>query len=659
MMRRFKVLLLTSKEFLKPGADMIGEGPTYPFGDNELEDYVELLSASNIPFDFKYHDDLSFADIISDGVVNYSTIFMSLSEKSMSNGTIDILKKTSHEFGVSIIAAYDRIGPKTMEFFGIDRVNCKRYRLPCVIAVDPTKVNDSKIGSEITFGDGWKITLQKWGFRRHPIRYMKLHLKKFWEQVFSYLKVEITTDTEVLAFIKGRLDPAILKYHYGKAVNYYISLQADHYLDRFNSMHRIIRELVNKNSGWGMVSINLENTMILRMDDPGSCERVYLKGYDTRILGKEDWHNILRLLKKNHAKLCIMYVPLWLDDANPKNGNLFIKGREITNRKEGMTYYSKDVIFIKRNGDNDNRTYDYHSEFLAIKEGIFMGCLDIESHGLTHVDTHVDRWYRARDRYKNLKWYHEFRHVHDNCDSRENEQSKLLKESAKAIKEVWDIIPTSVAPSGHEQSRNSERIAHDAGYKLFSSDYNTVIKNDMIIKNDKIKSVFFESTRVNSSITKAGYPIVGVFHDYEIVNRGLAWLDSGLNSWTKAGINRFMTFRELVGYLCSTIEACHKDNQIYLSVDISNTGGVSNQADSRYFYRHEMKIEVTLPEGKVPVDVTVDGVNITGFDYNKVKNEMTLKLPPFIEKDIQEIIVKCQSTNVYDSAGSEKKEISS
>jgi hypothetical protein len=451
---------------------------------------------------------------------------------------------------------------------------------------------------------------------------------------------------DVLAFIRGGKDPAILKYHYGKAVNYYITLQADRYLDRFNSMHRIVREFVKKNSGGGMVSVNLENTMILRMDDPGSCERVYLKGYDTLILAKEDWHDILGLLKKNHAKLSIMYVPLWLDDANFENGNLFIEGRQIKDRKAGIRYYSKDVTFVKRHGGNLDRTYDYHSEFLAIKEGIRTGSLDIESHGLTHVDTNTDSWYRARDRYDNLKWYHEFRHVHDNRDAADDDQTKMLRDSAEAIEEVWGIRPVAVTPSGHEQSKNSERIARDTGYKLFSSDYNAVLKNNMILRNDKIKSIFFESTRADRSMADSGYPIVGVFHDYEIANRGLSWLELCLSSWKKEGINRFMTLRELAGYLCAVIEACYMDDRIYLQVDISKTGGTSNHTDSRYFYRHEMEIEITLPEGKAPVGVLADGVKVTEFDHDRAKGEMRLKLPPFREKGKQKIIVECRPTDL-------------
>ena len=46
-----------------------------------------------------------------------------------------------------------------------------------------------------------------------------------------------------------------------------------------------------------------------------------------------------------------MYVPLWVDDTNPENERLFIKGGEITKRVAGEIYYSRDVRFVKHNTD--------------------------------------------------------------------------------------------------------------------------------------------------------------------------------------------------------------------------------------------------------------------------------------------------------------------
>jgi hypothetical protein len=644
-MRRLKVLLLTTKELLPPDTKVIGDTLLYPFGDKEVEDYIELLSACNIPFDIKYNDEFSFDDIISHDYINYSTIILTLPAEQLSENNINILNKVSHDFGVSLIASYNRVNEMIKHLFGIHSIQGRRYGFPCTISIQKHQAFDVNIEHEITLGVGWKLQLHKGGLRRHPMRYLKKHFKTLWEQVWSYMKVKALPGAEILAVIKGKTDPAMITYQYGKGVNYYIALQSDSFLDRCNSLHSIIRECIRENSGWGMVNVNLENTMILRMDDPGTAERVYLKGYDTKILGKEDWEEIIKLLKKYEAKLSVMYIPLWLDDGNFKNGRLFIQGKEITERKQGAMYYSKNVVFLKNTGNNKTLTYDYTSEFLALKEGLRSGWIDIESHGLTHVDPNVNRWLEAKDRYSNFKWYvSEFRHVCENRDCTEIEQSKVAQESAKKIEEVFRVSPSTITPTGHEQSRNSEEIAHINGYKLFSSDYHSLCKNGVIIRNDKIRSIFFEATEPDSSFADAGYPVVGVFHDYDIVRRGVTWLEEIIRGWGKHGIKRFMTLRELAGYLCASFEAYQDHDVLYVEVDISNTGDVSNHRESRYFSNHTMDIEMTLPQGRILDSVAVDGAPWNTFEYDQPKKQLKLILPPFHTKDKQEVVVRFQTT---------------
>ena len=637
-------MLLTSKKILKPDTKVVGDTPLSPFGDKEIEDYIELLSACNITFDIKYHDELSFDDIISNEWINYSTIILTLPEKQLSEENINTIKKVSHDFGVSIIASYNRTNKRTKQLFGIDRIKGRRFSFPCTISIYKNKLIDSRIESEIKLGDGWKIPLQRWGLRRHPIRYIKQHFKKFYEQVFFYMKVEALPGAESLSVIKGTTAPAILRYQYGKAMNFYIALHSDFFLDRFNSLHRIVREFIRQNSGSGMVSFDLADTMVLRMDDPGTCERVYLKGYDTKILGKEDWKRMLELLRKYRAKLSVMYVPLWVDDGNLENGRLFIKGKEVTDRKGGAIYHSKDVSFVKNNGNNNKLAYDYVREFDALKEGLISGNIDIESHGLTHVDTNLDRWLDAKDRYSNLNWYiSEFRHVCDNQDSAEEEQAQVLQESARKIEEFFGISPSAIAPSGHEQSKDSEQIAHANGYKLFSSDYNSIYSKGPVIRNDKIRSIFFEQTKPDFSFSHSGYPLIGVFHDDDIVKRGMEWLDEIIKGWKEKGINKFITLRELVGYLCSSVEAYQEDNNMYIEVNISKTGGVSNTHESRYFFKHRMVIYIKVPKGKVPKAIEIEGKVWEDYEYYQPQCQVRLTLPPFRSKDEHKILVTFES----------------
>ena len=637
--RNLRVLLLTSPAIFKPGTKVTTK-PSSPLGNNELEDLIKMLSSANISYDIKYSYDLKFESIISTGKIHYSTIILALPEKQLSAEAVQIIKKVSYDFGVSIVASCNRVGQRIKDIFGINKIKGRKFSLPCTISINSQKFSDSSIEAKIKLGDGWKIPLQRWGLRRHPIRYLKTHLKKFWQQVFLYLRVDLLSRAEHLASITGTNDPAIVRYQFGKAINYFIALQSDFYLCRINSLHRIVRQLIRENSGWGMVNVNLENTMVLRMDDPGTCERVYLKGWDTEILNKKDWQGIINLIKKkNDARLSVMYIPLWVDDGNLEHRRLYIRGEEIKDRKGGTFYPSKDVRFIRNIGNNENRVYNYSEEFDALKDAARSGCIEIEAHGLTHVDPDTDQWLAAKDRYDNMGWYHEFRHVCENRDIGDAELSHILNESAKKIEECFGVFPTAVTPSGHEQSENTDIIAHAEGYKLFSSEYHSIKKNGLVIRNEKIKSIFLEAMLPDSSFAAAGYPIVGVFHDYDIAVNGLGWLEETIDQCRKSGINRFMTLKELSGYLCAALSVCLYNNTLHLEVDISGTGDVSNKHESRFFSHKPMSIEITLPKGRKLESIEVEGNTFQNYEQNTLKRVIKLTLPPFGLKDKQAVTV--------------------
>jgi hypothetical protein len=638
-MNRLKVLILTSRELFGPGKKAKA-GFFHIRCNRETENYIELLTACNIAFDIDYAESISFNNIITKGFANYSTIILALPGKKLPAHTIKLLGKSSHDHGISIIAGYNQINENTRAFFGIMRIIGKRLHFPPVMVMNKQKTFDLDIDNDIVMIDRVKPCLKGRGFGRYRTGEVKKYLVDYLERFFLlYEKVDVAADACVIANIKEKEDPAIIKHHYGKGTNYYVSLHPDYSLKRFNAMNRVMRELIRKNSGWGMASINLENTMIMRMDDPGTCERVYLKGYDTKPMGRDTWQTVIKILKKQRARLSVMYIPLWVDDGNKKNGRLLVNGVEVNDRKNGYMYNSKDIIFIQNQRTGEENIYDYSEEYNAIAEGLRSGWLDIESHGLTHVDTDLDRWLQAEDRYVNPDWYHEFRHVYDNRDSSEEEQAHVLLKSAEKLEDFFGISPSTVTPSGHEQSHNSELVAHDKGYKLFSADYHSIVKGEMIINNNKIRSIFFDQTNPDESYIKSGYPVVGVFHDFDIVRKGVHWLEKTVDKWKQKGISKFMTLRELAGYLCSSIETLQDGNRMNIRVDVSKTGGVSDKPESRFFSSHRMSIDITLPKDQTLAFIHVDSNPCNDFEYDKAHGQIKLSLPPFRMKDIQEITI--------------------
>lgn len=639
-MINLKVLILTSEEILASKRGIVDVASSRTFFDSELDNYIKLLVSSNIPFDVKSHQEIELDNIIVERTIQYSTIILTVSENQLSDHLITILTDVSFQHGVCIIASFNQVGSKLKKIFGIDRIIGRRLSLRCIVAIQSDNFHDSKVENRVKLGNGIKIGWQRFGLRRHPIRYLKIHIRKFLRQVYFYFKVSIVSEVKIFAFINNTTNPAITMYPFGKASNYYISLQSNAFLSNLTSLHKVVKDIILKNSGWGMVNINLENTMVLRMDDPGTCERIYLKGYDSRLMTKNEWKKIKKILAKHNAKLSVMYIPKWIDDANSANGALYINGKKIEKRQPGTIYNSRDVTFIRNISGNTQLKYDYSSEYQALCDAFDSGLIEIESHGLTHVDPHIDDWFSANDRYSNLAWYHEFRHVYENCDVKDSKIIYILNESYKNIEECFGVLPTTITPSGHEQSRNADILAFEEGYKLFSSGYNATKKSGLIIRNDKIESIFFEITKPSISHLESGYPVVGVFHDYDMSTRGKDWIDETIRQWLELGFNKIITLKELAGYLCASINGKISDKTMYIDVDVSRTGDVSNKIESRYFFQKSMEIEVTIPKKSKIKAIELEGKRYEGFTKSSSSNKIKLSVPPFFYKDKQVIKIR-------------------
>ena len=616
----YAVLLLTSRRFLSPGVTLIGEPPLAYFGDSEIEDYIELLSATNIPFNVIYDDEMDLDILISDGRLNYTSIVITLPANDISDETAALIKRASSEFGVSIIASYNRIDKRAAGLFGIDKIIGKRFNLPCVtISVTERLEFAPKVKGDIRFGVGWKI-------KRHPGGYRR-NIKKFYEQVRSYMKVKVLPSAKVLAQTK-RGYPAIIENQYGRGKNYYISLHSDFFLDQFNPMHRIVRGMIEENSGNGMVYFDMQNMMVLRIDDPGSCQTTYHEG--KRNLKEGEWKKLVKILGKHRAFLTVMYVPCWVDDGNLMRGKLFYKGGEVKDRKGGSIFDSRNVVYIKNlQKENKEIYYDYTSEFRGIKYGVDNGRLFVESHGLTHLDIDIDEWLKSKDKYSNRKWYREFRHVYKNSDVSKEQQYLHMKESAEKIRESFGQLPIVITPAGYEQSQDTEHIARRAGFRFFSSEYNSLLKKEIVIRNDKVPSVYMTHLKPDKDYSESGYPLVGVFHDYDIVNLGVTWLDNMIRKWKENGMEIFVPLEELASYLLASITGYELEDRVCFIVDISDTGMSEDYLSEKYFSNHLMRISVKIPKQKIPIKVEVNGEAWNNFTFDKITRKVEICLPAF------------------------------
>lgn len=95
-------------------------------------------------------------------------------------------------------------------------------------------------------------------------------------------------------------------------------------------------------------------------------------------------------------------------------------------------------------------------------------------------------------------------------------------------------------------------------------------------------------------------------------------------------MQRFITFRELAGLLTARVHADAEENRIHGFVDITGTGGVSDDYRARYFAEHSFPLRVRLPAGRHVRLILVEERHHE--DYaSTAEGEIIINLPPFLQ----------------------------
>lgn len=607
--RRLSILLVTSEMPEKDDAIGIGQSESF-LDDSQFVDYVELLSASNFHFDIMALDKISSETFFSGNVVRYSTVILTTPLALFSDSTLSILKEASSKLGISLISSYKSVDQRSKSFFGIETVLGKKYLWPLKVKIIqwPRDIYKGKTVASYGLFSGLpgirKRGLKMLAPRQTFAKLIKLILNLF----LPYIKVDLNLGSQVLATdMKG--NPLAWSSQFGKGTNYYFALDGDLFLDKFNEMHRLVRAAIESNSGYGMVSVDLENTMVLRLDDPGASKADYLD--NENILEEEDWGEIGRILEDERIPLSVMYTPGWVDDGNSETGTLFIDNEKILERKAGAVYDSSRVKYLFAN--KEKGMHDRVSEFRGLKKLVEKGLTDVHSHGLTHLDPDHKNWSKAKDRGKNWRWYHEFYQAKTGKLANRDEQLHAMRISREKIKLYFGQAPFAITPSGHRQSPDSDLLAYTCGYLLFSSEFMGIYKNNMAIRNWKIPSLFLYLKDPSSFASKAGYPFIGVIHDYEVMQNGIDSLHNVIKGWQSKGIKRFISLQELCTNLYLSVVGywCEKEQDFRIMISMPNNSDIQNIfSQSRGF---EMRLRVIPPsEVKTLTDnLIIVGNNLT------------------------------------------------
>ena len=366
---------------------------------------------------------------------------------------------------------------------------------------------------------------------------------------------------EPLVIANGNVLVAVNKSVAGKWV--VLSFHPGEARDMEGSFTSLITYILVYQSSLPVAWFNFDNTMVLRMDDPGSSEMVHHSIYQNTKLTEADWTVIGEELQKRKARMTLGYVSGWVDDGDDTRGNLAINGKK-TARRKGNVYPSPLVKYESIKNEGKKKIFDYESEFQGILQLRKKGLVEVELHGYTHIHPDREAWINAHDRYDNKAWYREFGSKAIDYIKNLPVEEHPFRLGIKAFHEIFQTDPSTLICPGDEFTNDVLEKAIEAGLMFVSSYYLAVRIGNRLCWDQYVCAPYLD--RYNSSWFDAGLPVVGYFHDFDISIHGVDWLSDCLENWQKAGAKYFIDFRELAGIVSHTISLNKVGNGFQLNV---------------------------------------------------------------------------------------------
>jgi hypothetical protein len=325
----------------------------------------------------------------------------------------------------------------------------------------------------------------------------------------------------------------------------------------------ILKHLLIFESNHPVAWFEWENTMVLRMDDPGSSQPVHDNSVQTTKLREKEWDLIGEALLQKDARMSLAYVPAWTDDGDYSRGLLEIDGHPVS-RTAGSIYRSPSVKYHKNLLNGVTRLVDYEDEFRGIEKLRTSRLAEVELHGYTHIHPDKESWLNSGDRFENKKWFREFgMSAADYISSLAEEKHPLFK-GIEAFQKSFHSLPSTVIFPGEEFTVNVLEKVVKAGVNLVSSYYLGMRIGRQLCWNQYVCSPYLDLA--DPHWFEQELPVVGYFHDFDILNNGIQWFSQQLEEWEQAGAKYFIDFRELSSILNYTISINEASSQYQLNL---------------------------------------------------------------------------------------------
>jgi len=350
-------------------------------------------------------------------------------------------------------------------------------------------------------------------------------------------------------------------------------------------MTSVIKDLLTNHTPSTIAWIDWKDTMVLRMDDPGSSELVHHNIYsDCKKLNTKDWSDLGDELKKHKAKLSIGYVNGWVDDGDESRGQLKING-QLIHRQAGAVYPSQEVIYESK----VNGLCDYQAEYDAIKKLKYKKLVQVEAHGYTHISPNLNEWLSASTKHDEKKWFREFGSSASKYLASNPLHEHPLAKSKQALSKYWDDEPMVLIYPGEEYTLSAQKDALNFGWTMISSYYQAFKIDQRLCWTQHICSPYINS--YSSKWIKSELPFVGYFHDFDIARNDPGWFSDCIENWKKIGIKNFIDLRTLSVGLNYNLSIKIENGRMLLQLN--------NELISMSEYRYRIKVKsvgVSLPE---------------------------------------------------------------
>jgi peptidoglycan/xylan/chitin deacetylase (PgdA/CDA1 family) len=283
-------------------------------------------------------------------------------------------------------------------------------------------------------------------------------------------------------------------------------------------------------------------TVVLRMDDPGGAQNVWDSRWSYPKLDARQWAAIGAALRRHEARLSVFYVPGWVDDGDPARGALTVGGRAVA-RRPGAIHPSPLITYTDRAGHAPGRMYDGRAEFASIQKLRKAGLAEVELHGFAHVNPDTAAWARAADRYSSSDWFRELGRNENAALARLPARRHPLTRGIAALKQQFGVTPTTLVAPGDAFTPEAAERAMKLGLRLMSSYYTAIRADGRLAWSQQVCAPYLDTG--SKKWLASGLPVIGYFHDKDVVDRGIGWFTESLVQWRRAGARRFIDFREL------------------------------------------------------------------------------------------------------------------